>query len=395
LKEQRRSEFSSFNDQQGRVPALRRVIFTVVLSLVLAILLTPLIAPTSRAQTVRFRSGIFLHHSTGGCIWGPNGYSTSVPIQMALYNQSHAYSGDASVALTEQWYPGSTDNEWVTWHSIFEDDQPEPISGLYPANRIVMVKSCFPSSDMSGVGLPSDTTDAGSKTLCNYKWHWRHIVSVMRTHPQNFFIIWTNAPLERQSTNAASAHLSDLFCTWAKDTLATGLDPVISSFPPNVYVFDFFHKLTDSAGFMRDQYRTGPGDSHPNAAATDLVAPQLVTEMFDRAIAYELDYNESAAAPGPGTAIAGPPTLMAMPNPFSAGLTVRYAVGRVGPVRMRLYDPSGRVVRALLQEPLAPGRQQAQWDGRDEAGRPVPSGVYLCRLEAGRDRVTLPIVLLR
>lgn len=374
---------------------MRRAIFTVIFTLVLAVLLTPRLVPASRAQTVRFRSGVFLHHSTGGCIWGPNGSSTSVPLQMALYNQSHAYSGDASVALTEQWYPGSTDNEWVTWHSIFEDDQPEPISDLYPANRIVMVKSCFPASDMSGVGLPSDTTDAGSKTLCNYKWHWRHIVSVMRTLPQNFFVIWTNAPLERQSTNAASAHLSDLFCTWAKDTLATGLDPITSSFPPNVYVFDFFHKLTDSAGFMLDQYRAGPGDSHPNAAATDLVAPQLVTETFDQAIAYEVEYNESAAVPGPGTTIVGPPSLTAMPNPSSAGVTVRYAVGRVGPVQMRLYDPAGRVVRTLVHELLASGRHDARWDGRDQEGRPCPSGVYLCRLDAGRDRVTLPIVLLR
>ena len=370
---------------------MRRVIVTAIF----AVLLTPLLLSTSQAQVVRFRSGIFLHHSTGGCIWGPNGSATSVPLQMTLYNQSHGFAGDQAVTLSEQWFPGSADNEWATWHSIFENDQPEPISGFYTANRIVMVKSCFPASDMSGVGQPSDTTNAGSKTICNYKWHWRHIVSVMRTRPQNFFVIWTSAPLERQSTNATSAHLSDLFCTWAKDTLATGLDPVTGSFPPNVYVFDFFNKLTDAAGFMLDQYRAGPGDSHPNAAATALVAPRLVLEMFDRAISYEAIYNESAAIPGTGTAAVEPPSLAAMPNPFSTGVTVRYAVARVGPVQMHLYDPAGRVVRTLVQEPRASGRHDTRWDGRDQEGRPVPSGVYLCRLDAGKDRVTLPIVLLR
>jgi hypothetical protein len=356
-------------------------------------LVLSLLASISQAQTVRFRDGIFLHHSTGGCIWGPNGSPTSVPLQMDLYNQSHGFSDGETVTLNEQWYPGSTDNEWVTWHSIFEDDQPEPISGFYAENRIVMVKSCFPASEMTGVGQPSDTTDAWSKTIYNYKWHWRHIVSVMKAHPQNFFVIWTSAPLERQSTDATSAHLSDLFCTWAKDTLAAGLDPVTGPFPQNVYVFDFFNKLTDSDGFMLNQYRAGPGDSHPNAAATALVAPQLVQETFDHAISYEAYFNGSAV--GSGETAAGQPILAARPNPFSTGVTIRYAAGGVGTVRLHLYDLAGRVVRTLVQEPLAAGWHYAPWDGRDQDGRSVPSGVYLCRLDTSTDRVTLPIVLLR
>jgi hypothetical protein len=43
----------------------------------------------------------------------------------------------------------------------------------------------------------------------------------------------------------------------------------------------------------------------------------------------------------------------------------------------------GRLVRALVREELPPGRFQVAWDGRDGSGRPVPSGVYLLRLEAG------------
>lgn len=371
------------------------VIRTVIPALISAVLLAPFHVPTAQAQALHFRSGIFLHHSTGGCIWGPNGSSTSVPLQIGLYNQSHGYFGVESVALNEQWYPGSTDNEWVTWHSIFEQDEPEPISGFYAGNRIIMVKSCFPASDMAGVGQPSDTTNAWSKTIYNYKWHWRHIVSVMKTHPENFFVIWTSAPLERQSTNSTSAHLSDLFCTWAKDTLGTGLDPVTGPLPHNVYVFDFFNKLTDSGGFLPDIYRAGPGDSHPNAAATALVAPQLVTETFDHAIAYEVYYDASFTEPNPGTTARNALKLAAGPNPFSTGVTLQYAVGQAGPAELKVYNPSGRIVRSLVQGVLAPGRHDARWDGRDQEGSPVPSGVYLCRLDTGRDRVTLPVVLLK
>jgi hypothetical protein len=52
---------------------LRSAISTVIFTLALAVLLTPLLVPASLAQTVRFRTGIFLHHSTDDCIWGSKG----------------------------------------------------------------------------------------------------------------------------------------------------------------------------------------------------------------------------------------------------------------------------------------------------------------------------------
>jgi hypothetical protein len=44
-------------------------------------------------EQLKFRSGRFFHHSTGECIRGPNGSSTSVPQQMTIYNNSHGYTG--------------------------------------------------------------------------------------------------------------------------------------------------------------------------------------------------------------------------------------------------------------------------------------------------------------
>lgn len=81
--------------------------------------------------------------------------------------------------------------------------------------------------------------------------------------------------------------LSKQFCSWAKNVLAERLDPETGLFPPNVYVFDFFQKLTGSNGMMLEMYVAGPGDSHPNAAATQLVAPQFVQEIFNASIGYE------------------------------------------------------------------------------------------------------------
>jgi hypothetical protein len=150
-----------------------------------------------------------------------------------------------------------------------------------------MIKSCFPSSSISRLGTSADTLDPTIKSVANYKWHWRSLVAVMKGRPQNYFVIWTNAPLVAGSTDAAQAALSNAFCRWAKDTLAAGLDPVVGAFPKNIFVFDFYHLLAGADGILPLQYATGATDSHPNAAATALVAPQLVQQVFDAALAYQ------------------------------------------------------------------------------------------------------------
>jgi hypothetical protein len=269
------------------------------------------------SQSTKFRSGVFLHHSTGDNIWGPNGSKTSVPPEIAAYNLKRGLTGENAVSLRESWWPVTQDNEWETWHRIFENQEThEDIRPILDTNRIVIIKSCFPSSEITGYGAPTDlsapmlkaiwnsnwrsilkvmrqrsmdfnTLAPMLKTIWNYKWHWRSILKVMRQRPMNFFVIWTNAPLVASATNDQQAILSDQFCRWAKDTLAQGLDPEFGTFPPNVYVFDFFHKLAGADGKLPLRYAASPSDSHPNSLATQLVAPQFVSEVFDAALSYE------------------------------------------------------------------------------------------------------------
>jgi hypothetical protein len=52
-------------------------------------------------------------------------------------------------------------------------------------------------------------------------------------------------------------------------------------------VFDFFHKLAGADGKLPLKYAASSSDSHPNNLATQLVAPQLVSEVFDAARNYE------------------------------------------------------------------------------------------------------------
>jgi len=83
------------------------------------------------------------------------------------------------------------------------------------------------------------------------------------------------------------------------------------------------------------------------------------------------------------------------PNPFNPTTTFRYAVPGSGPVRLAIYDVAGRRVRLLVNEAKLAGPHQAVWDGRDEFGVPVASGVYFAQLVAAGEVLTSKAVLLR
>ena len=84
------------------------------------------------------------------------------------------------------------------------------------------------------------------------------------------------------------------------------------------------------------------------------------------------------------------------PNPFRRATTVRYSIPPGGGnVKVSVYDLSGRLVRTLVDDHTSAGYHRATWNGRDIGGGLVPSGIYLCRMEAETYIATEKIVFLR
>ena len=83
------------------------------------------------------------------------------------------------------------------------------------------------------------------------------------------------------------------------------------------------------------------------------------------------------------------------PNPFNPETTVRFTAEREGPVRLAVFDPAGRLTAILLDEKVGAGAHAVRWDGRDGAGRPAASGVYLIRLEGAGVSAARKMTLLR
>lgn len=83
------------------------------------------------------------------------------------------------------------------------------------------------------------------------------------------------------------------------------------------------------------------------------------------------------------------------PNPFKLQAEISYSLKEAMPARLAVYDLRGRKVRELAGGELAGGEHRCVWDGRDGAGRPVSSGVYLVKLEAGSYRDVRKLMLVK
>jgi hypothetical protein len=83
------------------------------------------------------------------------------------------------------------------------------------------------------------------------------------------------------------------------------------------------------------------------------------------------------------------------PNPFNAGTVITYSVANDGPVSLAVYDVLGRRVATLADGFQTAGRHGVAWNGSDDGGQPVASGMYFYRLTAGASSQTRKMVLLK
>ncbi len=87
------------------------------------------------------------------------------------------------------------------------------------------------------------------------------------------------------------------------------------------------------------------------------------------------------------------------PNPFNPATVIRFALagpaGATVPALVTVHDPGGRLIRTLVAGGLAPGTHEVRWDGRDDGGARVASGVYFYRVEAGEQRLSRKMTLLK
>jgi hypothetical protein len=83
------------------------------------------------------------------------------------------------------------------------------------------------------------------------------------------------------------------------------------------------------------------------------------------------------------------------PNPFNPETRIAYTLEIKGRVSVVVFDGLGRKIRTLASDVQGAGGHEAVWNGLDDSGRPVPSGVYICRVRAGEFATSRKMALIR
>jgi hypothetical protein len=331
--------------------------------------------PVAPAQA--YANLFFLHHSTGANLieqgdvrgWFDT-YNTAHGTEYAFWD--HGYNGDglrnpAGVPLGHSYgIPGdNTDPDglhtlWTTSNSARDS--------ILANHEVIAFKSCYPACQIE--------TDA---ELAQYKTWYLAMRNVFDAHPEKIFVVMSPPPLHRLATNTAEADRARAFAVWLKS--ATYL-----SGHPNVVCFDLFDNLAhpDDGSSVRNRLRYeyeqshGSGDSHPNLLANQTVAP-VFCQFF-------VDVTGGGLVSVEGEELPLSPALpVGSPNPFLDATTFRLPAS--ASPRVTIFDVSGRLVRTIAAVGAA---GECVWDGRDEAGRALPRGLYLFRADgiAGAGRIT-------
>jgi hypothetical protein len=111
-----------------------------------------------------------------------------------------------------------------------------------------------------------------------------------------------------------------------------------------------------------------------------LASTDTVTVLMTGDKTVTAEFAPTLGVPGSGRPAV---TLLmpSMPNPFRQSSTMAFSVAHAGPVELDLYSVDGRCVRTLVHEYREPGEYHAAWDGRDNGGHTLASGVYYERLQ--------------
>jgi hypothetical protein len=136
---------------------------------------------------------------------------------------------------------------------------------------------------------------------------------------------------------------------------------------------------------------SGPGSGIRLVAAPTVAGGMLVSfertglgkDVMAKRVLASGDLGELLAAGEASGSAWTPPMhlLLAHPTPSRAGVAVELDLADAGLSVADVYDAMGRRVRRLATGPLGAGRHTLRWDGRDDAGRSMPAGVYHIRID--------------
>ena len=234
-------------------------------------------------------------------------------------------------------------------------------------------------ADQPGCGKPSNNNLVVNNTIYEPR-----ITGIRMSNGSTSNTIFNNLVVASSSSRTIVDEGSGNFIDSASNQLLTSLSGLFVSAGSGDY-----HLLPTSPA-VNQAALTYHGATAPGLDIEGTNRPQGVLPDVG---AYELSVSTGIG----DTPLLGMALEQNVPNPFNPSTRITYIVQSTTPVSANLdvFDVRGRHVRQLLHGEPSTGRMVVAWDGRDDAGRAAPSGVYFYRLVAGDNVLTRRMTLLK
>ncbi len=215
---------------------------------------------------------IFLHHSTGGVIWG-GGVSDLI--------ESYNASNSTDYEITEQDFPKTEPYGWTNYpydywniwvnHAGDSPYMEEPTLEILTQDYDVIIwKHCYPVTRIKpDKGNPS--IDSDKRRIENYKLQYDALKRKMHEFSDTKFIVWTGAA--QVSGDPEQMQHAREFFEWVKNGWDEEGD--------NIFLWDFFELETEGDDYLKVEYAASPSDHHPNGAFAEMVAPYFTQRIVD------------------------------------------------------------------------------------------------------------------
>ena len=217
---------------------------------------------------------LFLHHSTGGCIW-----AGGVPEWFARHNAENGTSYEVverafPKAEPYGWanYPYDYWNIWVR-HAGDSPFQDEPTLEMLTADfGLIIFKHCFPVANVQpDTGRPDIASP--ERRIENYKLQYGALKAKLHEFPDTRFLLWTGAALTAGDTSEENAARARTFFQWVKTEWDEPGD--------NVFLWDFFQLETEGGLYLKDRHARATDNSHPNDEFSSAAAPLFARRVVD------------------------------------------------------------------------------------------------------------------
>lgn len=279
-------------------------------------------------------------------------------------------------------------NRAVSWTAISPDLTNGPVPGFSAYATITTIDVAKTDSNTILVG----TDDANVWITTNGGSTWTRVnnglpnrwVTRVRFDPTDHNIAYVTF-----SGYRVDSRLPHIFRTTNRGTSWTDISSNLPEAPINVVLVDPDHTNRLYVGTDVGCYFTtnlgvswaAMGSGLPNVAVSDmqLHAPTRIARAFTHGRSmWEINLDQVVT----GVAeVDGMPVKFALaqnyPNPFNPSTVIHYTLSQQARVRLVVYDAVGREVRTLVDETIPRGRHSVTWDGKNQTGVAVPSGIYV------------------